>query len=329
MTNKELYKELCEKEKSIPIFSRDWWMNAVCEEDKWDVILIEKGGQIIATLPYYINNKEINQPVLTQKSGPWIKYPCDQKYSSKLDYEKRVLNQIIEKIEELGMNKYYQHFDYLIENWLPFYWKGYSQTTRYTYLLDDLSNLEKNYTNLESRTRKNIRKAEKRVIVKEDCTIEKFYQMNKMTFDRQGIPIPYSLATLKKIDEVCLKNNCRKIFYAVDDNNDIHAAIYIVWDENSAYYLMGGSNPKLSNSEAMSLLIWEAIKFASNVTKKFDFEGSMIESIERFFRSFGAIQKPYFAVYKEFKINTLYEIAKLICKNSKHAKKAYRKVKKK
>ncbi|KZZ15518.1 hypothetical protein A3751_17170 [Oleiphilus sp. HI0080] len=42
--------------------------------------------------------------------------------------------------------------------------------------------------------------------------------------------------------------------------------------------------------------MWEAIKFASTVTKRFDFEGSMIEPIERFFRGFGAMQKPYFQI---------------------------------
>ena len=61
---------------------------------------------------------------------------------------------------------------------------------------------------------------------------------------------------------------------------------------------MGGSDPNLRNSGAMSLCMWEAIKFASTKTKKFDFEGSMIESVERYFRAFGAEQKPYFHITK-------------------------------
>ena len=54
--------------------------------------------------------------------------------------------------------------------------------------------------------------------------------------------------------------------------------------------------PKLE--EAFHLCLWEAIKFASTVTNKFDFEGSMIESVEKYFRSFGAVQKPYFTITK-------------------------------
>ena len=70
----------------------------------------------------------------------------------------------------------------------------------------------------------------------------------------------------------------------------------IIWDDQSAYYLVGGGNPELRNSGATSLCMWEAIKFASTVSKKFDFEGSMTESIERFFRGFGAVQKSYYRV---------------------------------
>jgi hypothetical protein len=78
----------------------------------------------------------------------------------------------------------------------------------------------------------------------------------------------------------------------------LHAGIYVVWDEQSAYYLMGGGDPELRSSGATSLCMWEAIKFVSTKTKSFDFEGSMIERVERFFRAFGAIQTPYFSITK-------------------------------
>jgi hypothetical protein len=44
--------------------------------------------------------------------------------------------------------------------------------------------------------------------------------------------------------------------------------------------------------------MWEAIQFASTVTSAFDFEGSMIKSVERFFRAFGAKPYPYLVISK-------------------------------
>jgi hypothetical protein len=48
----------------------------------------------------------------------------------------------------------------------------------------------------------------------------------------------------------------------------------------------------------MDLVLFESIKFAMQSKRAFDFEGSMIESIEKYFRTFGAIQKPYHSVSK-------------------------------
>ena len=61
---------------------------------------------------------------------------------------------------------------------------------------------------------------------------------------------------------------------------------------------MGGSNPFFRNSQAISLLMWDAIQFTHKEKKSFDFEGSMIEPIERFFRSFGSSPKNYFQIKK-------------------------------
>ena len=61
---------------------------------------------------------------------------------------------------------------------------------------------------------------------------------------------------------------------------------------------MGGADPRLRNSGANSLCMWEAISFSSTVSEQFDFEGSMLEPVERFFRAFGARQVPYFEVTK-------------------------------
>ncbi|MEJ5363543.1 MAG: hypothetical protein WHS86_00445 [Desulfosoma sp.] len=59
---------------------------------------------------------------------------------------------------------------------------------------------------------------------------------------------------------------------------------------------MGGSDPELRNSGAGSLCLWHAIINEPKHIQVFDFEGSMLEPVERFFRAFGAEQVPYFQV---------------------------------
>lgn len=300
MNNKEKYRAFCIKELGIPIFIKDWWLDAVCGKVGWDVAIVEKGGEIVGCLPYCLRSRKgfkvIYLPKLTQTMGPFIKYPESQKCDTRLAYEKEIFSSLTDQLPEVA--HFCQSFNYSITNWLPFYWKGFRQTTRYTYVIESLENLDSIWKNFSANLRKEIRKAEKLVVAKTSSDLDSFYKLNKMTFDRQNLTIPYSFDFIANLDNVCAANNCRRIFFAFDSQNRIHAAIYLIWDSNSAYYLMGGGDPELRNSQAASLLMWEAIKFSATVTKKFDFEGSMIESVERFCRSFGTVQKPYFQIFR-------------------------------
>ena len=315
MTNKEKYIEFCNKENNLPIFHQYWWLDAVCGENNWDVILYEKGGHIWGSMPYYKIKKYlfkmILMPKLTQFMGPYIKFPKNQKYYKKLSWEKEIMEYFIKNLPQVDF--FYQNFHFSITNWLPFYWKGFKQTTRYTYVIDrnlDIENLSKNF---ETDVRRRIRKAIKNgVRVIESENVRKFYELNKMTFERQGLSIPYSYELVKKIYDYCKKHNSVKIYFAIDNQNNIIAGSFLVYDMNTVYYLMGGIDPERKDIGGMDLVLHESIQFALESKRDFDFEGSMIESIEKYFRSYGAIQKSYFQITKAKNkfINTLFCIVK-------------------
>lgn len=297
---KALYRDLCSQEQTIPIFSKDWWLDAVCGDDNWNVALVEENGEIVASMPYYfvknLGLMQITMPMLTQTMGPWIKYPPGQKYASRLSYEKKVFTELIDQLPEFA--SFNQNFHYFVTNWLPFYWRGFKQTTRYTYVIEELSDLDGVFAHFKKHLRKEIRKVETDLEVVQDNDIERFYHINKLSFHRQNRKIPYNLKYVKNINNACEKNKCRTIFFAKDKNDNYHAALFLIWDNMSAYDLLGGADPRYKSSNAKSLITWEAIQYASGVTNKFDFEGSMMENVEQFIRGFGAIQKPYFNLSK-------------------------------
>ena len=76
------------------------------------------------------------------------------------------------------------------------------------------------------------------------------------------------------------------------------AAVYIVWDNKRSYYLLGGYDFKKSHHGAQALAVWESIKFTKERLglNEFDFEGSMIPQVERFFRKFGGRLIPCYSV---------------------------------
>ena len=301
--NKAKYKKLCETEDTIPIFSQYWWLDAVAGENHWDwdAAIVEKGGLIKAAMPYVIKKQfgltRITPPSLTQTLGPWIRV-SEAKYAKQLAQQKDIMLNLIEQLPKF--HYFSQNWHHSRTNWLPFFWKGFKQTTRYTYILPDLNDIDVIWKDIQSNIKREIRKAENRfkLIVRSDVEINDFIKLNYQVFERQNKKPPYSQDFIRKLDQACVEHGARKIFIAEDAQGKQHAGVYIVWNKHSAYYLMGGGDPALRNSGATSLCMWEAIKFSSKVSKQFDFEGSMIEPVERFFRAFGAIQTPYFSISK-------------------------------
>ncbi len=280
------------------IFQQPWWLDAVAP-GQWGAAVVNRGEEVAAHLPYVLGKrygmKAIIMPELTQTAGPWLR-KSTAKYANQISEQKELMGELIAQLPEVDY--FCQSFSPSITNWLPFYWHGFQQTTRYTYRIEDLSDTEKIWASFAKNARNNIRKAEKLVTVRSDLELDKFLRVNSLTFLRQNMEIPVSDDFIRRLDNACLAHDARKMFFAEDAQGRIHAGIYLVWDSNTAYLIMSGEDPELRNSEACSLLVWEAIKFASTVTRVFDFEGSMIESIERFFRSFGATQTPYFQLTK-------------------------------
>lgn len=299
--NIEQYRALCAEESSIPLFSQAWWLDATAGPGGWDVALVEKGGAIVASMPYVSRKRYgltiLGQPNLSQTLGPWLR-ETGSKLSTRLAQEKDWLQELIGQIPPFA--HFIQNWQWQLTNWLPFYWAGFSQTTRYTYILHDLTDDQRLWQGFQENIRREIKKAGNRfnLQVRDDLSVDDFLVLNRMTFSRQGMDLPYTEAFVHSLDQACAARQARKILIAEDDQGRRHAGVYIVWDQNSAYYLMGGGDPELRNSGATSLCMWEAIKFAATVTQRFDFEGSMIEPVEKFFRAFGAQQTPYFSVRK-------------------------------
>ena len=303
MTNKEKYIKLCKNDKTISIFSQYWWLDSVCGELNWDVIIVEKGGNIFAAMPYILKKRFflsiINMPKLTQTLDIYFNYPKNQKYYKKLSFEKEMIDEILKELPEYDM--YQQSFNYNTTNLLPYYWKGFDIDVAYTYVIDNIK-IEELEMNFETDIRRRKRKAKEiGVEVFESDDIEKFYQLNVKTFKRQNRVIPYTFEFIKKLYNKCKENNACKIYFAKDKDKKIIAGNFLLYDEQTVYYLMGGIDPYKKDLGGMDLVQFESIKFALESNRKFDFEGSMIQSIEKYFRSFGALQKPY---YKISKINS-------------------------
>lgn len=313
MTNKERYLKFCEK-VYIPIYSKSWWLDAVCLPENWDVWLYERGGDILAAMPYYMvirgQYKYITKAPLTQNNGIIFNPYEDSKLETRAKFQEHVIDAANEFIESLSLDVYEQQYHYSFDNWLPFYWNQYTAMTRYTYIIEDTSDLDVVWNGISSSYRNTIRKGYKAAKICEGYNADEFWNLHKKIFAKQGLECPFSYDLWIRLYDVCEENECGRILYAKDDNDCILSILYITWDEQSVYHLLGGGMPEYQSLQTYNMLTWEGIKIASQMHLKYDFEGSVIKRISKSMRQFGGKPMPYFRIRKVFNPEIIREEAK-------------------
>lgn len=301
MYNKERYDHLCLTEESIPLFSRDWFLDAVCLPHCWDVLLIEEKGKVALACPLFLRDSQtVSMPPYTQSMGPWFApASADTKYTSDLSSKQQLATQLVEQLRPYTY--FFQHFSHHVTDWLPFYWAGYTQTTRYTYLLPDISDPAALWENMTVHQRRNITKAQNKhgITVRRGIPLADFIQAQTETFERQGMRNPSDQAALIRLIHASQARGQGDLWGGYDSQGRLHAAVFVAWQPSCAYYLAGGGCPEHRHSGAHALVLWQVIQEMSTQSRSFDFEGSMLPGVERFFREFGAEQRPYFSISRQ------------------------------
>jgi hypothetical protein len=277
-------------------FEQRWWLDAVAP-GSWGEAVVERQGEIVARLPYVRKQKlgltVLTQPPLTRFVGPWLR-PSTGKYATRLGVECELMDELIKALPPY--DAYRGSFAPVITNWLPFYWSGFQATVRYTYRIDDLSDPDKLWSEVGGNVRSRVRRAQSDVEIRTDVCLDEVLRINRMLFDRQRLAPPFDDALAHRLDAACRKRGARQIVAAVDAGGRVQSALYLVRDAATTYLLFGGTDPEFRSSGVNSLVVWEAIRRSCGESRQFDFLGSMIESVERVNRSFGARQIPYFFV---------------------------------
>ncbi|MEM8526224.1 MAG: GNAT family N-acetyltransferase [Bacteroidota bacterium] len=280
---------------------QDWYLDAVCQ---WEVILVRKNQLIIASFPYSQKRKlgfnYITMPLFVKWMGLYV----TREYRNAKN-EQKIMSLILPLLSEFDAFKQNFHPNFL--NWSPLYWQGYLQTTYYTYQLDLTQSLVQIWANCNRNIKRNINKASSKLSIETNPSPDAFYEINQMSFDRQGVRIPYSLLLFLNHDKALQQHEKRLIICAKDEKGSIHAASYLIWDQMNCYYHLSGEDPSFRKSGAGILLVWEAIKYAKielNL-KRFDFEGSMMPKVAHIRQQFGAAAIPYHYLWKYN--NTVYK----------------------
>ena len=267
------------------VFCTSWWLDAVAP-GSWRSHEVEQKGRIVAAWPTVVRETRLGDvhvgAPLTPFLGPLFPPGEGARRRSR---EIRLVDALLERIGR------YAHlearcnpaFDY----WTPLLWHGFEQTTRYTWRLPDLSDLDAVFVGFRENIRGHIRAAEKNGITVAEGALADLLEIHRRRFARE----PQGIV---RIDAAAGERDARFVLAARDADGVLRAAGYFVHDERYTTYLLAATDAEVRGAAA--LVLWEAIKRAADRGTAFDFEGSMLEHVEPFVRSFGGVPSPYSVV---------------------------------
>ncbi len=291
--------------RPIPLFSQLEWIQLF---DKRCIIIgIYSADNQFVGYWYGLSGKKINwkyfiNTPFTPHCGLIYKTSASNKANANT-YHKKIIKLLVDFFQT-------QHFSLLhfalpstIIDTQPLIWNKYLVTTKYTYHLKLEDSTTRLFDNLSSEKRKSIRRAEIDLIkILPVSNLETIAPILKQTFAKNKVKYNTNLfnAILSQF-----ANDQNTIAYAAYNNNgDIIAATLCLYDATTCYYLFGGFNNSNKHHGAGVSCMWASILEAKKRNLLlFDFEGSMLVEVEKYFREFGGTLQPYYEV--KYKSNIL------------------------
>ncbi|MEZ4772341.1 MAG: GNAT family N-acetyltransferase [Bacteroidia bacterium] len=271
----------------------------------WKAVVVSQHNQWLAVMPFCQNRKwrylYMPQPMFAQYWGICFVPMENLSLRKQLLLKEEIIVKIIGQIQphHLIIQNFSPDFDYP----LPFHWAGFELKTRYTYHLDIRGELSALWQNTSLNIRRNIGKAEKAGLHIAPQTdgenLEKLFRVNRQHGHNIVGNDEESYRRVLQICEYLIGSGKGKVLGVSTPEGKIIAAAVFAFFGEKTLYLMGAYHPEHADSGAGAMLMWKGIEVAKE--KKhliFDFEGSMIEGVEHFFRKFGAFPVPYLQIYR-------------------------------
>jgi lipid II:glycine glycyltransferase (peptidoglycan interpeptide bridge formation enzyme) len=213
----------------------------------------------------------------------------------KLGRDKEVLSAVAEFFRNFSLPIQRYCLPPEINDMQPFVWNSIKVIPNLTYQINLRNSEEYLYSNISAKLRNNIKKAgTDGITVKQISAYEKCEHMIQSTFSRQNTAI-----NPEHIRNILYKfaNQNNSFAFGAYKEDQLIAVSFFLHDTNTVYYLLGGNHDSIKHEGAGALTIWAAIRYAKSLElATFDFEGSMIQRIEKYFRGFGGEIKNYFTL---------------------------------
>jgi len=262
---------------------------------------IFNGDNMVGTFHVYRQRKGGFSFIMNPPFTPHIGLAVDAKSknaSKAMSETKKIIAAVAEHLDAMGRGGV---VSCAVPTWAtdmqPLTWKKFKVVPHYTYHTDLTLAQSELEDRMSAEHRNLLKKAVKDGLVcRPETNMQVIKKLVLKTFDRKNTGIDETM-----LDSILGKfaSSKNSFAFAAYDKEVPVAAAFCIHDKDSANYILSGYDPESKHGGAGIICVWNCILHAKQMNLKiFDFEGSMLPEVERYFRGFGPVQVPYYTVNK-------------------------------
>ncbi len=283
------------KRRASTIFHEAWWLDAVTGGHYHEAVVVAS-GKVVGWFPYTLtstlgSHRLCGMPIMTHFLGPDI----DDGPGSACNRALRRAQITRELLSQIPSSSgFWQKLHRGTRDTLVYQDLGYDTSVQFTFELRPAP-APVLWRNMRDKTRNVIRRAREQLVVSELTDVEAFASIYVRNLEAMGKRSHYSQPLLVRACQAAITHGQGRILAATNAAGVVVAAIFYVWDNDAAYYLLSTRSLNAGNG-AVSLLLWNAICEVTARGLIFDFEGVVTSGSAFFFNGFGGEVAPRFVV---------------------------------
>lgn len=266
---------------------------------QWQALVVSEKDSWLAVMPWFpksrLGIRQMVQPLLCQYQGIfWGTSPLDP--YKQFEWKRKIVEQFAVYADE-HCRQFHCNFSPLFDYPLPFHWQGFQLIPRFTYYL----NLKAPLPPYSDRHQRSLKRCDSEgFAMKINQENSPFLEQLAGSFDKKGVRFKTpQFQAIERIMATFIPQKEVRLLECYNARGEwLSGMLLYAFNQTYTYYL-GASSEAGRKSNAMTWLMHQAIQMAKNEGAQiFDFEGSMIQNVETFFRGFGATPRIFFEIKK-------------------------------
>lgn len=286
-------------EPALGVFGSRKWLEVY--GDRLQMIGIYKDEKQLVGGFYFLHTRRygfsfVKLPPYTPHCGLFFQSESSNR-SSLSNFSKEVMQEVCRFFLGLKPALTILAFPSTIIDLQPFIWEKFKVVPNYTYRLDLRLPLEDIRANFDPKTRNVINKAVKEQVDTRENSLEPSDLYSFFVSSLQGAG---ANVYREELEAIITRFADPTNSFSIEAYKDgvLLGAVFCVYDNQSCYYLLGGTT-RSGVQGVNALLVQKCIEKAARLgCAIFDFEGSMLKGVEKFFRGFGPALFPYYTANK-------------------------------